>query len=468
MPYHTILGVAARAIVKPILIVIAILTYSVILQSTLISGVSANIPVELEVPKTAIRIQGRASPSSQVIIYQESLAVASTTANSAGIFSVLLDGQSPGIYAIGVESIDIAGSRTPRITKSIAVNYQQTSQLSFFLPPTITASPQSQVFGGTNTITFRGYAVPGATVTIYTNNGNLNEFTASANQNGLYSRSITTSSFGVGVFQFYAQSKLGSQTSDLSTFRQTFIITPPAPATVLPPSTVSLAPVPNLQPSSAPSIDITFPEGNEYFSNGSLLIRGQTSPFASIILYENDKIIGTVFADSQGNWIFYFTSTKPLHRLSVVSCANSLCSEKQTLPIIISPEQDTQCSLNIELQSYQLNANVNEAIDLSSKDKIEESDVVAYIEWGDQTHQQFNLQRNEIFSQEYTYTAPGQYNGFILLGDNTGCSSQPIYFTATISEKPSGLYNWWVALLLVATVLLAFGAKRSFDDKYNK
>ena len=114
-----------------------------------------------------VTISGYAFPGSRVTILVDGQVVETVAANSSGRYSALIEEIARGAYTFGVFAIDNEGERSSTFSTSFTISGARASLLSNInIAPSILVTPNPAEPG--EVITFSGYALPDATVTIQT------------------------------------------------------------------------------------------------------------------------------------------------------------------------------------------------------------------------------------------------------------------------------------------------------------
>lgn len=166
-------------------------------------------------------ISGYAYPNSKVSILVDGNFYNTISANSSGAYSVTLDAIARGVYTFGVYAEGSDKVRSSTFSTSFTVTGSRTTALSNInVAPSIKVSPDPVQPG--ETLTFSGYALPGAEVTI--ENGKLNQkssqtLTAVSDNSGRWTATTDTQGFSVSTYQVRAKSKqVDGQTTNFSEY----------------------------------------------------------------------------------------------------------------------------------------------------------------------------------------------------------------------------------------------------------
>ena len=411
-------------------------------------GLALSSTVEVNVPDTSILVQGNTSPGSQVTTFINGSESATGLANSAGFFAIEIGNQASGVVLVGVTSTDQNGQTTAQATRSVAVQLQQTSIVSFFLAPTITTQPAQQSFGD-DAITFSGYSAPNASVTINIAQ-NLRTLTAQANSQGFFTVQLITNSLNVGTFNYTVSAQLGANQSEPDTIARQFTITPPLPQPPAPQPAPISPPAQTATPTRPSPITpprISSPLSGSSIDSSTAVFRGEASPGAEVLVYENEQLIGVVVANADGEWVFYFQAQRESHSFRFEACFAGECSEISEAVDLNFALVRGECLLDIRLESYQLSVVEGEPARLQTSEQLGISEALAFVDWGDGNQQRFDTVDDEVITAEHTYVAAGLYNGYIMLTDDAGCSDVA-YFTVQVNEPTPATTSLFIAIIV--------------------
>jgi hypothetical protein len=114
-----------------------------------------------------VTISGYAYPGARITVLVDGQIAETESANNTGAYSILIDEIASGAYTFGVYAQDDTGERSSTFSTSFTVSGARASRLSNInISPSIVVSPNPAEPG--ETITFSGYALPDATVTVQT------------------------------------------------------------------------------------------------------------------------------------------------------------------------------------------------------------------------------------------------------------------------------------------------------------
>lgn len=166
-----------------------------------------------------VRITGYAFPGSTVYALVDGTVTESTTANSSGSYSLVIEEIARGVYTFGVYAIDADSVKSTTFSTSFTVTGGRVSSLSNInVMPSILVSPDPVDPG--NTLTISGYSIPDAEITIQNQKENvtasLKTYTTTSNSSGRWTLDVDTAGFSVGTYKVRAkaeqQSGLGLKT----------------------------------------------------------------------------------------------------------------------------------------------------------------------------------------------------------------------------------------------------------------
>jgi len=161
----------------------------------------SNVNVTLQVGDTTITLSGQTSPGATVSIMENNVIVGTTTADSAGNFSKILDSQTGGIHNFSIFATDLNSTNTSFTNVSMnATEFANTLVSNIILPGTM-YSDKTTVEPGEN-IVLSGYTTPLASVQIYIQT--IADFTTvTADTNGYWTYTLNTSQLTEQDYQVY-------------------------------------------------------------------------------------------------------------------------------------------------------------------------------------------------------------------------------------------------------------------------
>ena len=153
-------------------------------------------------------ISGYAYPNSRVGVLVDGNFFDYTNANQLGVYSITLDQIARGVYTFGVYAEGPDGVRSSTFSTTFTVTGARTSALgNINVAPSIKVTPDPVNPG--EIVTFSGYALPNADVTIQNSIINSNtptEIVVQSDRAGKWSTTIDTTAFKVGTYQVRAKS----------------------------------------------------------------------------------------------------------------------------------------------------------------------------------------------------------------------------------------------------------------------
>lgn len=154
-------------------------------------------------------INGLAFPDADVTILIDGQIADQVQAARDGKFSITIDEIARGAYTFGIYAEDENSNKSSTFSTSFTVSGARASRLSNInITPVITVSPDPAEPG--ETVTFSGYAMPDATVTLETGRtggANSVNLTAVSDSDGFYSTTLTTQGFARDTYQVRAMSE---------------------------------------------------------------------------------------------------------------------------------------------------------------------------------------------------------------------------------------------------------------------
>jgi outer membrane usher protein FimD/PapC len=234
-------------------------------------------------------ITGAAEPNSTVTIYDNGVAIGTTTADASGNYSYTAS-LTDGAHSLTATATDAAGNVSPA-----------SGATSFTVDTSVPTAPGAPTVPGltdgyskTGALTITGTAEPGSTVTIYDNGVAIGTTTADASGNYSYTASLTDGAHSLTATSTDAAgnvSPAGNATG--------FTIDTSTP--------------------SAPSVPTVPGLTNGYSKTGNVTVTGTAEPGSTITIYDNGVAIGTTTADASGNYSYTASLGDGSHSLSATS-----------------------------------------------------------------------------------------------------------------------------------------------------
>jgi hypothetical protein len=432
-------------------LVVLTMTIGLIQNSTF--ALTSSIPVELTVPDTLLRIDGLAAPNSQVTVREAGNIVASVVANSTGNFQAVIS-RPPGVHTISLDYTDVNSIKSQTNTQTISLQPQQTYVYNVFLSPTITRGNPGKVING-SIIQFRGLTAPSAVVTLKIDY-NVYEFETLSDTNGFYEFLVDSSVLGDGNHISSTSAISGVSLSDQSRSIN-FNVEPKSD-----PSSPDII----VKPQQLPPPVTSSPQDGVLIDGSEVTIYGESVPNAQINIYENTKIIGSVFSDNYGKWFFKYNANSSPVTLSFEACVNGICSVLSRTLTLNFTNLSVKCSLNFELENYRFwDVSVNEQIVIKPLNTT--NDGVFKIDWGNSITEKFSYDQLKTDGFNYGYNNKGNFNGSITFESTAGKNcSKTRYFSVLVSEENNNNnYNSLLWLLLLIAGLLGLNYLVSKDKE---
>ena len=139
-------------------------------------------------------ISGYAYPGARVVVLVDGQIAESSTANSSGAYSILIDEIARGAYTFGVYAIDDTGTRSSTFSTSFTVSGARASRLSNInIAPSIAVDPDPAEPG--EVVTFSGFTLADADIVIQTSRddgGGSETFTTTSDGDGFWEVEFNT------------------------------------------------------------------------------------------------------------------------------------------------------------------------------------------------------------------------------------------------------------------------------------
>lgn len=415
------------------------------------------VEVTLDVGDTVLRVEGQTAPGAFVTIKENGATTGTVTASSNGRFAKSFSSRQPGLRNIKVFARTSNGELTDTVTKNVNLAPQSETIVKLFLPTTFSVSSDRVVRG--DTVTFRGFTIPEGQAAIIVDN-NLT-YTATANLDGHWTRTISTNGFYVGTHFVHSivSDQHGNQSA--STAKQAFQVAredrdeavderEDTPRYIQPPA-------------------ISSSRNNQRFSTSPIEIRGVALANAQVEIWEDGSIIGSVFANHLGRWSFNMRLTEPRHNIRIRACVEEVCSEFSDIITIYFDDNTLDSSeLLFFLSKYRyFNVMVDEPIDLELLSSGGETPYEAVLDWGDNTVETVTIQKQGDIKFGHAYTEPGNYTGIVTLKDDSE-ETLTRYFSVQVSEEDTGGTNLFVPFSIIALIAATGGISLLFKKhQYN-
>lgn len=406
--------------------------------------------VSLDVSDTVLHLFGQSSPHALVTASEDGNAIGSTTADATGSFSLMLGGQATGIRTIQLSYKDSAGVTSAVFARQVSVQTQHTTDISVFLAPTITKLSPASVQSG-SIVQINGHTVPSAVVTLSLGvSGSVQ--TTQASSAGFYEFLLNTSALATRTYTAYVQAStpsLGqSQPSENVSFSVAQKGAPSQPDLIVLPNQLS------------PPVSI-LPEDGTKINGNTVEITGESAPFAQISVYQNGKIIGSVFANAFGKWSFNYVANDSSVALTFEACLAGICSvqtQPYTYYFSYAFSSAGGCLAQFELTTYRFwDVKIGEPVSLSLRSS-EELRGILDVNWDDGTKEKFSIDTSSDPLVSKRYLASGHFNGSVTYTDSSdvgGCSTVR-YFSVGVIEGTSVSRSIWLGLIGAAAIVLIF------------
>lgn len=409
--------------------------------------------VTIGVGDTTFTVQGYTSPSALVTIIDGSSTIGTVTADSSGFYTQQFTAQSPGLHTLKVYAQDRAARMTTPVVIEVNVTEHTETVVSVFLPPTIQLSDNSVNQG--ETIKLTGEGAPNSAIIIYLDNSTYT--TTMTDSNGYWQYSLPTVSLQPGEHQLFIVALRSDGSQSYPSANQSFIVQPTAQSpTPPPPATVP----------STPSIPVVLdPRPGTVVNTSPLEISGAADPGTRIEIWNNGKIVGSVFADANGRWRLSIPLVEGNNAIKTRSCDGDLCSDFSALITILFTLPTLKELLWFELKDYSYYVSVGDSITLDGSVFRAKKPYTFVIDWGDGVKEKLT---NSLDSPKFQhrFDKPGKYGGFITITDSKGDSLR-LYFTTTVD--PAGPPIWVIAgfsfLFLLSLLLLLLRRRRKKQQR---
>jgi hypothetical protein len=425
----------------PVRFILCLLTLFFIAHAPSVKA--ADSAVSIGVGDTSLVVSGRTSPGALVTILDGNTIIGSATADAAGVFSKTFPVVTPGIHQLSIYATDAAGRLTDKITQEVNAVEHATTTVSVFLPTTVVIDPSVQL-GDIQHI--QGSTIPSGTVTI-TLDGSAT-FQVTADVNGNWEYNLSTMGLNIGQHALYGIVSDGVGNQSYPTAQYHFTITalpiqgqPPTGGGIGNPGGAAPKPPVITQPSSGATV-----------SNPVLTVKGTAQPGSRIDIFNGSRIIGSVFANTKGEWTIDISLSESLYELKARACFGELCSDFSNTVTIYYQAAQGRGGLYAYLDSYGYKRKANESLVFPLHIRGGQLPYAVTIDWGDGTVDRFSTEQLDV-SLSHTYKRAGYYNGRIIVQDKNGERYLLAYATEVVASN-APVYWWWLLLLLLLLLLL--------------
>jgi hypothetical protein len=175
-------------------------------QVSVTATVVATPPVN---PNPTIEFHGYATTNGTVSVVRDGTTISTVPTGSDGLFNIILQDQTAGQHVYTVSGQDINHLDLTPITFALQLNASSTTVINdVFLGPTMTLSTTSVVQDAS--VTAAGYTAPNSSVSVVvTSSTQTLTYTAAANAQGFWSKTIAASGLNVTSYSIKARASLG-------------------------------------------------------------------------------------------------------------------------------------------------------------------------------------------------------------------------------------------------------------------
>jgi Bacterial Ig domain/PKD domain len=408
--------------------------------------------VSIGVGDTTFTVNGFTSPSALVTISDSGSVIGTTTAASDGAYSQHFTAQPPGIHSLQVYAQDRAGQTTTPASVEVNITEHAETTVDVFLPPTIQLSTTTVKTG--EAISLAGEAAPDTTVHIYIDSTTY--ASASVDSTGYWRYTLSTVALTVGQHQLFVIAGQSGGNQSYPSAPQSFVISAPAtnPIVTQPPA----LPAPH-----TPAIPIVVePKPNSIFTISPITVDGNAEPRVRIEIWDNDTIVGSVFADDRGEWHLTIPLFEGSNAIKTRACTGDLCSDfSPTITVLFRPS-GLQELLRLQLKVYSHHIHAGESITLEGIVSHGQKPYTFVIKWGDGTHDIITTS-SDAPTFHHRFTTPGAYNGTVTVTDKSGGGAQ-LFFATQVDTSEIPFWLFGVLLLFVLPLVLLLRRKKRHPE----
>jgi hypothetical protein len=216
-----------------------------VIAASLLPAVAAADPngssssfVSIGVGDTVMRISGQTSPGAFVTIADFGQIIGMAVADVDGNFTADFPAQREDIHKPSVSARDTNALNTETVLIPTSLYAHSTTEVSFFLPPTIAITQSTIPLG--NTVPLHGQTIPSGVIQLSVDNNA--SYSVTADTQGVWSADLPTDGLSLGSHTVFAQVSNGAGDMSYATRRLVFNVTkagstPPPPRPVTTPPT---------------------------------------------------------------------------------------------------------------------------------------------------------------------------------------------------------------------------------------
>lgn len=396
-----------------------------------------NIEVSVGVNDTIMTVQGQTSPGAIVTVLLDGSVVGTARADaSTGKFSKQFPAQKKGLHSLSIYARDRDGNTTDTITQTINLRPQAETTIDFFLPPSIYMS-HLQISRG-ETISFWGITAPNSNVVVSIDNNST--FTTKAGSTGRWRLEFDTSDLNGPVHTVRA---LGidqdGRQSTISALRRFTLYFPDGRPFDAAPSDLR-API------------ILSPQMGAVIPDPTTVVSGTAQPNLQLELYDGERLIGSIFTDSRGEWRIEIGVTEMKYELRARVCAAARCSDYSETISVSNGNGNKLSGFSLLLDRYRFfNYGVNEIVTAQITFVEGSPPFSIQIDWGDGVVERLSANSRDSLTISHRYREPGNYNGNVA-GIDKNNAADIHYFAVEIRNEPSQDNNWLILLIGLVAV----------------
>jgi hypothetical protein len=389
-----------------------------------------------------------------VTISKDGSVIGTVVADGNGDYDQTFPAQEPGLHELQLFAHTTGGNNTDAVSINVNIMEHATTSVTVFLPSTMQVSDTSLAYG--QQLDLQGEAAPSSTIAIYVD-GTVYA-TASTDAQGVWSTSLPTMALAPGQHAFFVRVSDGIGNQSYPTSARSFSLEaqPGKPGEPSPPQ----LPRPSRSAPHIPSI--TFPQAGAVWRQPIIEVRGSADKHVQVELWDDTRIIGSVWSDASGAWSMQLSLEAKEYALRARACLNQRCSAfSPVVRFTYEPEgaiPPHEGPLLIHVPQSHFTVYQNQAVSLLAFVLNGQPPHKSTIDWGDGAVQKY-MSPHDGLSFLHVYTKPGKYAVTVDVQDAQGKKNR-IYFSIEVKPNVVDRVTSFLILILLAIAILCLWLAR--------